>query len=292
MKITLASHYGLCFGVRDALHRTTTLLRRQPLTLLGALVHNPVVQEQLRLLGAAEANLQDPPVASTPTVVITAHGASDRDRIRWLNSGHQVIDTTCPLVRRAHDQLRQLVAQGFFPVVIGQPGHVEVRGLTGDFPEAIVLQSENDFLSLPDRPAFGVIAQTTQPSDRVNALVQALRQARPQARIEFRDTICQPTKDRQNALQELLKVVDVMIVVGGRDSHNTRRLTETARLSVPLTYQVERAEELHGVWFIGARHVGVTAGTSTLEETVQSVLRRLEQFAFAQEQGSLAGVMT
>ena len=134
MNINLARHYGMCFGVRDALRSTHDLTSERKLTVLGELVHNPVVQEHLGNLGVENGSLDDVSSSGTEDVVITAHGAADRDRRRWADAGFRVSDTTCPLVKKAHNALAQPVARGFFPVVIGKPDHVEVRGLTGDFP--------------------------------------------------------------------------------------------------------------------------------------------------------------
>src|SRR5688572_4863462 len=141
MKIILAEHYGICFGVRDAIAEAERLAADAPLTILGELVHNPVVRNQLAARGVRETPLDEVGTAPTAQVMITAHGASDRDRAAWRMAGFGVADGTCPLVRHAHEQLRTLVALGFFPVVIGKRGHVEVRGLTGDFPETVVIQT-------------------------------------------------------------------------------------------------------------------------------------------------------
>ncbi len=279
MKILLAKHWGMCFGVRDAIAQAETLAATRPLTILGEIVHNPLVRDRLRAQGAGEAPLDAPSAAVTPDVMITAHGASDRRREEWRAAGFQVADGTCPLVRHAHTQLRQLVRAGYFPVVIGQPEHVEVRGLTEDFPGAVALESVEDFARLPATGRFGVISQTTQPIDRVRALVAALRQARPEAEVRFVDTVCKPTKDRQRALLQLLAEAELVVVVGGRASNNTRQLVETCRAAGRRAVHVERAEELIRTDFNGVAIVGVTAGTSTLRETVAAVAERLASFS-------------
>ena len=282
MKILLAEHYGLCFGVRDALRKAETLAAEGPLTILGELVHNPVALERLRAHGARQGELhhfESAPPASR--VLVTAHGASDERRQAWRDAGFQLQDTTCPLVRKAHGQLAALVAGGYFPVVIGRADHVEVRGLTGDFPHAHVVESETDLAALPERARYGVIAQTTQPSARVAGLVQRLRELRPGAEVCYRDTVCQPTKDRQAALGKLLAEAEVIIVVGGQSSNNTRQLVLAAQAAGRRAHQVERPEELDPAWLADAATVGLTAGTSTLPETVQAVRARLETMASA-----------
>lgn len=281
MNLHTATHYGMCFGVREALRRAHDAAASGPVTVLGQLVHNPVVAQHLTTLGVRQGRLEDHASAATPHVLITAHGASDRDRAAWNAAGHRVTDTTCPLVHRAHQALATLVARGCQPVVIGQRGHVEVRGLTGDFPHAVVLESEADFPALPPAASYGVVSQTTQPIARVKALVAALRARCAPAEVIFKDTVCQPTKDRQHALDALCARCDTIVIIGGRHSNNTRQLTETVRARGVLAWQVETAADLQPEWFARSREVGVTAGTSTLDETVREVIERLRQFAIS-----------
>jgi len=284
VKILLAEHFGICFGVRDAIAQAEALAATGPLTILGELVHNPVVRERLAAQGARESSLDDAATDTRSQVMITAHGTSDRKRARWQTAGFQVADGTCPLVRYAHMQLRRLVSADFFPVVIGQAGHIEVRGLTEDFPGAVVIGETADIAKLPDARRYGVIAQTTQPIDRVRALVAEIGRARPRAEVRFADTVCKPTKDRQIALQRLLGAADAIVVVGGRASNNTRQLVESCRAAGRRAIHIERAEELNAAEFDGVQVVGLTAGTSTLPETVQAVHARLLEFSAAQTQ--------
>jgi 4-hydroxy-3-methylbut-2-enyl diphosphate reductase len=279
MIVHLADHYGLCFGVRDAIAQAEQLARRAPLTILGQLVHNPLVRDQLASQGAVEGSLHDLASAATPQVMITAHGASDRARELWRRSGFGVADGTCPLVRHAHDQLRVLVELGYFPVVIGIVGHVEVQGLVGDFPEAVVIGSENDLPRLENRERFGVISQTTQPIERVQRIVEAMRCAFPQSEVRFVDTVCQPTKNRQSAIAKLIARCDTIVVVGGKNSNNTLQLANAARVAGLRVIHIESAAELDADSFKESREVGLTAGTSTLKETVQAAHARLEEIA-------------
>ena len=286
MKIQLAEHYGLCFGVRDAIAQAERLAAQGPLTILGELVHNPVVRERLAQRGVREGAL-DRESAATPQVMITAHGASGRKRAEWRGAGFGVADGTCPLVRHAHGQLGLLVSLGYAPVVIGKRGHVEVDGLSGDFPDACVIENEADIFHLPHRERYGVISQTTQPVEKVRVLVEAIRAARPASEVRFTDTVCQPTKNRQAALRKLLAECDTMVVVGGRNSNNTVQLVTAASAAGLTVFHIERAEELEPAWFCAAQNVGLTAGTSTLKETVAAVHDRLKQIA-AQPQPALA----
>ena len=292
MKIILAQHFGVCFGVRDAIAQAEQLAGNAPLTILGELVHNPIVRERLRARGAVEGSL-DGMTADSPRVMITAHGASDAKREKWRTAGFEVADGTCPLVRHAHEQLKGLVAAGYFPVVVGQAGHVEVRGLTEDFPGAIVVETPEDVLQLPCRERYGVISQTTQPIERVRALVREIERQNPAAEVRFADTVCKPTKDRQAALQKLIAEADTIVVVGGRESNNTRQLVLTCRAAGRRAIHIERPEELVAADFADVKIVGLTGGTSTLRETVTTVFHRLQEISSAQlkpaapQQGSL-----
>jgi 4-hydroxy-3-methylbut-2-en-1-yl diphosphate reductase len=278
MKVLLAEHLGMCFGVRDAIAQAEKLAAEAPLTILGELVHNPIVRERLRAQGIAEGSL-DETKSTSKRVMITAHGASDGKRDAWQKAGALVVDGTCPLVKHAHEKLRELVAAGYFPVVIGKSGHVEVKGLIGDFPEAVVLSSPGDVSTLPGRARYGVISQTTQPIDLVRQIVDLVQRTRPTSEVRFVDTVCKPTKDRQIALRKLIAEADAIVVVGGKTSNNTRQLVETCRVAGRRTIHIERAEELIAEDFVGVAVVGLTAGTSTLPETVEAVQARLIRFA-------------
>lgn len=281
MTIQLAEHYGLCFGVRDALAEAERLARQGPLTILGELVHNPIVRDRLANAGAGEGRLDEPGSAPTSQVMITAHGASDAARGAWRRAGFGVADGTCPLVRHAHDRLKMLVELGYAPVVIGKRGHVEVNGLTGDFPDAVVVESEADMPQLPDAARLGVISQTTQPIERVLAVVEAIRRARSSSEVRFIDTVCQPTKSRQKSLHKLIAECDTLVVVGGRNSNNTLQLVAAGEVAGLTVFHIERPEELRAEWFENADRVGLTAGTSTLKETVASVHARLTEIGRA-----------
>jgi len=279
MNIHLARHHGMCFGVRDALRATHNAAMHAPVTILGQLVHNPAVDHHLRALGAQTGDLDSPDSAATRDVVITAHGAANAQREALNRAGYRVTDTTCPLVRKAHDALAALVEAGYFPVVIGQASHVEVRGLTGDFPRAVVILEEADIESVPPHPRIGIISQTTQPVLRALQLVDLIKRRHPRAEVRFMDTICHPTKQRQQSLEDLCAQCDTILVIGGRNSNNTRQLADTAARLGRKVFQVEGAGELRPVWFRHSENVGVTAGTSTLDETVRAVLDRLQEIS-------------
>ncbi|MFM7606461.1 MAG: 4-hydroxy-3-methylbut-2-enyl diphosphate reductase [Prosthecobacter sp.] len=278
MNIIIAQHYGMCFGVRDALRATHDAAKRQPVTILGQLVHNSLVDRHLSAVGARKGDLNDLSSATTQRVIITAHDTSDAHRQRWLQSGHEITDTTCPLVHKAHQALVMLVGEGYQPVVIGQHTHVEVRGLVGDHPQAVVVLSEADLDQITPHPRLGVVSQTTQPVEVALRLVASIKQRFPVSEVRFIDTICHPTKQRQTALEDLCRNCDHLVVIGGRNSNNTRQLAEKAAALGVQVLQIESDAELEPAWFTAAQNVGVTAGTSTLDETVHAVVERLRTF--------------
>jgi 4-hydroxy-3-methylbut-2-en-1-yl diphosphate reductase len=174
-------------------------------------------------------------------------------------------------VTHAHRRLQRLVAQGYFPVVIGNPQHVEVRGLVGDLDEYAVISSEADVPRLAGRSRLGMVSQTTQPLEFVLQIVDRIRAAFPEAEVRFIDTVCQPTKERQSAARRLASLCPVVIVIGGRNSNNTRQLVRTCEAEGARAYQVESAADLRPEWFIDTESVGLTAGTSTPDEVIQEV---------------------
>jgi len=277
-QILLAEHSGMCFGVRQALETTEALLKKQPATILGQLAHNPTVTSRLAQQGAQTAQLAGNS-APTPQVIITAHGAADRDRKRWKEAGYQVTDTTCPLVKVAHAKLAKLVSQGYLPVIIGKEGHVEVRGLQEDFPNARIILNPQDIKKIPHVKRIGIISQTTQAIDRVRDLVKEVRKQRPEVEVVFYDTVCHPTKNRQSSLKELCQASDLILAIGGANSNNTAQLARSARALGCKAFHIEHPSEIREEWLKGIKKIGLTAGTSTLDESLQAVARHLKELA-------------
>jgi 4-hydroxy-3-methylbut-2-enyl diphosphate reductase len=277
LKILRAGHLGMCFGVRDAIALAIDQAETGPLTILGNLVHNPAVLADLQGRGIAIAH--DPSQVKTHTVMVTAHGASERDLANTRALGLTVVEATCPLVHVAHRASRALLRDGYHPVIIGQRDHVEVRGLTGDLDAFDVVLDEADVLALESRPRIGIAAQTTQPIARVKQLVAMIRSRFPESEIRFMDTVCQPTKQRQSAAVELARQCDVVIVIGGANSNNTRELVNTCRGHCSRVHHVQEEADLREEWFAGAGTVGITAGTSTPDDVIDRVDCRIREFA-------------
>ena len=276
MEVRTAEHLGMCFGVKDAIDMALELASHGPVTILGDLVHNKDVVARMEAAGAARARHKKD--VKTGTVLLTAHGTAGRVKLELEQEGFKIHDAACPLVLRVHQAIQKLVAEKRHPVIIGQAGHVEVRGLVGDLDEYSIVLNEEDLDQLEGKPRLGVVAQTTQPLDTVLELVASIRRRFPRSDVRFIDTVCQPTKERQQALHQLARECDVVVIVGGPESNNSRKLTELARRLGRQAYQVANASELRPEWFTGTRDVGLTAGTSTPDHVIQEVQARLQTF--------------
>jgi 4-hydroxy-3-methylbut-2-enyl diphosphate reductase len=283
MKILRAVHLGMCFGVRDAIELAIEHADAGPLTNLGDLVHNPTVLRRLEAKGIAIA--QDAADVRTPTLMVTAHGTSERSLARTRAMGFSVVEATCPLVTVAHRAVTTLAREGYHVVIVGQRNHVEVRGLTGDLDRFDVVLDDDDVLALEEHPRIGVAAQTTQALENVRRLVDLIRRRFPRSEVRFIDTVCKPTKQRQSAAVEMARQADVVIVVGGRSSNNTRELVKSCGRYCARVHHVETDADVRPEWFEGANIVGLTAGTSTPDDVIDRVEARVRQAELAAARG-------
>ncbi len=290
MRVLRAEVMGMCFGVRDALKIIDAVASRtdwqsvlpidavagpSDVTIHGELVHNEAVLTRLQERGfrmTSEANRGNMPVTSL--VLITAHGVSEVERQRLEGAGKQLLDTTCPLVTRAHEAAKKLQDEGYHVLVIGRPGHVEVQGIIEDLHSFEVIQTPEQVRRYPhDR--LGIMCQTTSTERNVQLIRAAVAAHNPHAEIRFIDTVCLPTKEHQKSVEKLLDQVDAMVVVGGRNSNNTRELAVRCRQRGIPTWHVQSATDLDPNWFVGFANVGLTAGTSTLDATIEEVHQAL-----------------
>lgn len=275
MRVIRAAAMGFCFGVRDALAVAERIADPESVTIHGELVHNEGVLSQLKSAGfriRAEAERAD--LDERPNVLITAHGVSEVERARLQAAGKSLVDSTCPLVRRAHVAAARFAAEGRHVLVLGRPGHVEVQGIVEDLPSCDVVPSAAEVRRYSCR-RLGVVCQTTLPPRQAAAILAEIRRQNPQADVQFADTVCQPTRDRQAAVEALLAEVDAIVVVGGRHSNNTRELAALCRERGKPAFHVQSAEEIEPSWFAGAEVLGLTAGTSTPDAVIDAVYQRL-----------------
>jgi 4-hydroxy-3-methylbut-2-enyl diphosphate reductase len=283
MEIILASEMGFCFGVRRAVEMMEEAVQdRGEMVSLGSVVHNPQVVGRLKERGLDVVATVDE-VAAKP-VAITAHGVGERV-IRELESrGVPIVDTTCPIVTRAQQWAKRLVEDGFAVIVFGDPNHKEVKGILGWAEgKAFAVPRIEDIDALPDDipSRVGILSQTTETEGHFAEFVRQLLERRMDHISELRviNTLCNATTSQQAAAEELAHKVDVMIVIGGRESANTRHLAEVAREQGCETYHVESEAEIQQTWLAGRERVGVTAGASTPDDAVQAVVARLRELA-------------
>jgi 4-hydroxy-3-methylbut-2-enyl diphosphate reductase len=279
MLVVQARHKGMCFGVRDALSLMRSLEHPERVTVHGELVHNPVVQRELIQRGFHQQTETGRTTrVATPEVLITAHGVSDARKQSLIDSGYQVHDTTCPLVRRAHKACLHYHNRGYFIVLVGRKGHVEVEGLAGDLTHYVVV-SDPDDIETYEHSMIAVVNQTTTRPDELQDYHDRLLALNPNKDVQLVDTTCQPTKDRQQAVEDLLGRVDALVVVGGPNSNNTKQLGLRAQERGLRWWRVATADELRPEWFHDVRIVGLTAGTSTTDETLTEVARALRRLS-------------
>mgnify|MGYP003997725875 FL=1 len=282
MKVSLASAMGTCFGVQDAINLAMSPEFNNDLTIVGQLVHNPQVSDSLKQNGVSLVpGIEDIDKIKTKKVMITAHGAAEKTKQRLHDAGFIVFDASCPLVMRVHQTIKSLVTKGYFPVVIGQKDHVEVKGIVGDLDDHLVINSEEDFSKIEKsgNRKLGIVTQTTQQRDKVEALVEKIRALDYVDEVSFVNTICQPTHDRQVAVHELADQVDLMIVIGGYNSSNTKKLVHVCGEKGIEAHHIESFDQLHKNWFVNKQHVGITAGTSTPENVINEVHTKILEIA-------------
>jgi (E)-4-hydroxy-3-methyl-but-2-enyl pyrophosphate reductase len=260
-KVTVAPGSGFCFGVKRAIKLAERALEesRGPFYTLGELIHNPQVVGELEKRGLRVAKTISE--IGRGTVVIRCHGVSPGIIEEARKKGIQVIDATCPFVKKAQELASFLSDAGYSVVVVGDRGHPEVDAIAGALKEVNVVGTVAEALRLKKTKKLGVVAQTTQSFETLSKVVTTLLGRTLELCVH--NTTCETTSRRQAEALRLAGEVDVMVVVGGRKSANTARLYDICRKTVRRTHWVETTGELRRSWFRGAVHVGVTGGAST-----------------------------
>lgn len=277
IQIEIAKNAGACFGVKRALELAQKAGEQGGLAhTLGPLIHNPRVVEDLQRRGVGVANTLDE--AGCGTLVLRSHGTAPEVVEEAHARGFEVIDATCPFVAKVQRKARELGQDGYAVVIIGEPGHAEVESIRAWGGEAVVAVADSPEKlpeALPQK--VGVVIQTTQSAGNVDAVLGRVRELSPEVRVE--ETVCFATQERQSAAAELASRVDLMIVIGGRNSGNTRRLYEICSSLCAYVHHIEDAEEIDASWLDGVSIIGVTAGASTPAEHIEAVCARLERLA-------------
>jgi 4-hydroxy-3-methylbut-2-enyl diphosphate reductase len=281
MEILLAKDMGFCWGVRRAIDIMEHAAEQYgEIISVGPIVHNPQVVEGLEAKGV---RLGVKPEDDSRPVAITAHGVGPQVLEDVKATGAEVIDGTCPIVTRSQRWARRMAEQGFTVLVFGDPEHREVRGVLGWAGDKAVAVRDGEPLPDPFPNRVAIISQTTQTPERFAQFVAQVMAEHVNDITELRliNTLCNVTSNQQAAARELAQEVDVMIVVGGRASANTRHLVEVVQDEGTTAHHIETADEIEPGWLDGCERVGVTAGASTPDSAVEAVVERIRGLAGA-----------
>ncbi|NLT34605.1 MAG: 4-hydroxy-3-methylbut-2-enyl diphosphate reductase [Gaiellales bacterium] len=276
LEIRVAQFAGFCWGVERALEiaRQAAASAPKPVRSLGPLIHNPGVIRDLAGQGIEVADRAEDILSGT--AIIRSHGVQHQVLEDLRTRAINVLDATCIFVKAAQEKAARLREQGYLVMILGEPAHPEVlaiRSYAG--ADALVVEGPEDVPAKLSKVRVGLVVQTTQAPERLAALVAAVA---PRVReLRVYNTICSATEQRQRAAVEVAGAVDVVVVVGGRNSGNTTRLADLCRAVQPRTYHVESAKEIRGEWLAGSAKVGVTAGASTPQEQIDAVVQRIRE---------------
>ncbi len=277
LQVVISACAGFCWGVERALELAEEAAEKAPppVATLGPLIHNPSVITELEKRGVRV--IHGPEETERGTVIIRSHGVPRETKEQLLESGVKVIDATCRFVTSAQVKAENLRKAGYFVVILGEKDHPEVLALRSYAGEdSLVVETPADLPESLPATRIGVVVQTTQSRERLAGLAAQLA---PRCReLLVHNTICSATEQRQSAAVAMAAEVEAVVVVGGRNSANTRRLAELCATRQPRTFHVETAAELDPAWFRGLRVVGVTAGASTPPEQMEAVAERLRGF--------------
>jgi 4-hydroxy-3-methylbut-2-en-1-yl diphosphate reductase len=274
-RVLLASPRGYCAGVERAVETVELALEHYgaPVYVRKQIVHNIHVVRDLEARGAIFVE-EETEVPEGATVVYSAHGVAPSVYANSEKLRHNVIDAVCPLVTKVHVQARRYADDGYTVVLIGHEGHEEVVGTMGEAPDATVLVQtveEAEALDLPADAKLAYVTQTTLSVDETGEIITALRRRFPEIRAPRKEDICYATSNRQWAVKEMLAEIDLLLVIGSRNSSNSNRLVETARAAGTSAYLIDDESEIDEVWLHDVRTVGITSGASAPEKLVTRV---------------------
>ncbi|MDO5043432.1 MAG: 4-hydroxy-3-methylbut-2-enyl diphosphate reductase [Slackia sp.] len=273
MRVIRAKHAGVCYGVERALDMAVVAMMDEEDTYtLGPLIHNPTVVKQLEEQGVVAAESVDD--IDGGIVVIRSHGVEPHVMQELKDKGLTVIDATCPHVAKAQRSAGELRDAGGTVVVIGRAEHPEVKGLCGHAGDRAVVVADVDELPVDLIEPVGVVVQTTESKEKLDAVVDAIRARGIEPVVK--NTICFATRQRQNSAADLADEVDAIVVIGGKNSSNTTHLYDICKAHCERSYFIECVEEIDSAWFAGCETVGVTAGASTPDDQICAVVDYLE----------------
>ena len=279
MKVLVAAKCGFCPGVRNAISMAEKTLQRaatgQSVYCLGPIIHNKDEVERLRAAGLH--TVDSVAEMDSGTVLIRSHGVAPSELNRLKDQGFHIVDATCVLVKRLQQIVKQLEAEGYEVVIIGEENHPEVQGVVGCVGDVVVVAGEDDLGKLPRNGRLGIVCQTTQSPEHLGRMLDAIAR-RSFSELKVINTLCKEAIKRQESAIELCQQVDVMFVLGGLHSANTRRLADLCRKYNEATFHLQNWDELDRKILFGKAVAGVTAGASTPNWVIEEFVKHLERF--------------
>ncbi|WP_457569723.1 4-hydroxy-3-methylbut-2-enyl diphosphate reductase [Desulfurobacterium sp.] len=274
MKIVIARSGGFCWGVKRAVNMAIEAAKEKGVVYsLGELIHNPQEIRRLESLGIKKIDSVDEIIPET-TVIIRSHGVPPKTIKALKEKNVEIIDATCPFVKAIQDKAVSLEKEHFPVCILGNSKHPEVIGIAGHVRNPLILETKEDVEKLPEMPKLGVVCQTTLNSEflslATSILVQKIKE------IKIYNTICKATKVRQEEARKLAHEVDLMIIIGGKNSSNTTKLYLISKKVNKNSYHIESADEIKEEWFDNIKSVGITAGASTPQWIIEEVVGRVE----------------
>ncbi len=276
MEIFVAENTGLCYGVKRALQIAQSTRRRKSgrVLTLGEIIHNPRVIADLHKKGI-EAE-EDPEAIHGGTVIIRSHGVAPEVYKALKQQRLEVIDATCPIVKKIQKLVAVLTRRGEEIIIVGNPGHPEIKGLIGySRGRGKIVESEDQARCLPSRKRRSVLAQSTQDIHLFGRVVAALLERTGELTVH--NTICKSTQTRQRSTSELAARVDTLFIVGGKNSSNTNRLFQVSKRVLPNTHFIENASQITSRLLKGAKRIGISGGASTPPEAIEEAVARIRE---------------
>jgi small subunit ribosomal protein S1 len=273
MRMIVARGAGFCFGVKRALEIVEKTLRKEkgPFYTLGPLIHNPQVVERLSQKGLKVINnLRG---IKGGVFIIRSHGLPGATIELAKRRGLKIIDTTCPYVKRAQERAKDLEAKGYQLVIVGDRDHPEVKSMASK--KSTVLQKPSQVVEIKSYPRIGVVAQTTQSLENFKEIVQRLRGKTK--RLKVYTTICNAVSRQQRSTRELAREADLVFIIGGKNSANTKRLAQISK-GFTETHHIEKAPEINPGWLRNKKIVGISAGASTPKWLIDEVVRKVADY--------------
>ncbi len=279
MKVLVAAKCGFCPGVRNAISTAEKILAEagpdERVYSLGPVIHNKDEVERLRRAGLQTVDLIDE--MDSGTVLIRSHGVAPSELDRLKKQGFHIVDATCVLVKRLQEIVKQLESEGYEVVIIGEENHPEVQGVVGCVTDVVVVADEEDLHKLPENGKLGIVCQTTQNPEQLGRMLGAIGR-RAFRELKVINTLCKEAINRQISTIELCKRVDIMFVLGGLHSANTRRLAELCKKFNEATFHLQNWEELDKNVLLNKKVAGVTAGASTPNWVIEGFVKHLERY--------------